>query len=70
MVGHVEYDKSIGEDALTLHGQSLHSSPRISRQDEAFLLLLDALDFLLDHLGYDLVLDYCEMLEVGLDFLS
>lgn len=70
MVGHIEYDKRVGEDSLTLHGQSLHSSPWISGQDEAFLLLLDTLDFLLDHLGYNLVLDYGKMLEVGLDFLT
>ena len=70
VVGHVEDDEGVGEDALALHGQSLHPSPRVARQDEALPLLLDALDFLLDHPGDDVVLDDGEVLEVGLDFLA
>ncbi len=69
LVGHVEDDEGVGEDALALHGQSLHPRAGKPRQDEALLLLLDALDFLLHHLGHDVVLHDGVVLEVGLDFL-
>ena len=69
VVGHVEDDEGVGEDALALHGQSLHAGAGEARQDEALLLLLDAFDFLLHHLRDDVVLYDRVVLEVGLDFL-
>jgi hypothetical protein len=69
LVGHVEDDEGVREDALALHAQSLHPSAGEPRQDEALLFLLDALDFLLHHLGHDVVLHDGVVLEVGLDFL-
>lgn len=70
VVGHAEDDEGVGEDALALHGQPLRPGPRVARQDEALLLLLDALDFAPDHPRDDVVLDDGEVLEVGLDFLA
>lgn len=70
VVGHVEDDEGVGEDALALHGQPLHAGARVARQDEALPLLLDALDFPPDHPRHDLVLGQGEVLEVGLDFLA
>lgn len=69
VVGHVEDDEGVGEEAVSLHGQSLHARARVARQDKALLLLLDGLDLLAHHLGDDVVLDDGEVLEVGLDLL-
>lgn len=69
MVGHVEDDEGVGEEAVALHGQPLHACARVPRNDEALLLSLDGLDLLADHLGDDVVFDYSEVLQVGLDLL-
>jgi hypothetical protein len=68
--GHVEDDEGVGEDAVALHGESLHACSRVAGEDEAFLFLLDAFNFLLHHLGHDVVLHDCVVLEVGLDLLA
>lgn len=67
VVGHVEDDKGIGENALALHGKALHSRARVAREDEAFPFFLDRLHLLPYHPRHDLVAYHCEVLQVGLD---
>lgn len=67
VVGHVEDDEGVGEDALALHGESLDTGARVAGEDEALALLLDRLHLLPHHPRHHLVTHHREVLQVGLD---
>jgi len=66
-IGHVEDNKCIRKDAISLHAQALHSCPGKTGKDETLFLFLDAFYLLFHHFCNNLILYNCVVLEIGFD---
>jgi hypothetical protein len=66
VVGHVQNNEGIGEGAIELHVQTLHSGTRVVAERMIFFFLhLNGLYFTLNHLRNDYVPLYFEVFQVG-----